>query len=40
VTAKFALVDHPYFVATLFQHERQALQGVLPPLVRAFIAAC
>ena len=26
------LDDHPFFVATLFQHERGALQGRLPPL--------
>lgn len=28
---------HPFFVATLFQPERGALRGVLPPLVRAFV---
>jgi CTP synthase (UTP-ammonia lyase) len=31
------LDDHPFFIATLFQHERGALQGRLPPLVRAFV---
>jgi CTP synthase (UTP-ammonia lyase) len=34
------LSDHPFFVATLFQPERAALKGILPPLVRAFIEAC
>jgi hypothetical protein len=33
------LDDHPFFVATLFQHERAALQGWLPPAVRAFAQA-
>jgi CTP synthase (UTP-ammonia lyase) len=33
------LDGHPFFVATLFQHERAALDGTCPPLVRAFIAA-
>ena len=33
------LDDHPFFVATLFQHERGALQGQLPPAVRAFAQA-
>lgn len=31
------LDDHPFFVATLFQHERAALRGQLPPAVRAFV---
>jgi len=31
------LDGHPFFIATLFQHERAALQGRLPPLVRAFV---
>jgi CTP synthase (UTP-ammonia lyase) len=31
------LDGHPFFVATLFQHERGALQGRLPPPVRAFV---
>jgi CTP synthase (UTP-ammonia lyase) len=31
--------DHPFYVLTLFQPERAALQGRLPPLVRAFVAA-
>ncbi|MBH8613960.1 CTP synthase C-terminal region-related (seleno)protein [Pseudomonas mohnii] len=33
------LRGHPFFVATLFQPERAALKGTLPPLVRAFIQA-
>jgi CTP synthase (UTP-ammonia lyase) len=33
------LQDHPFFVATLFQPERAALDGRVPPLVRGFIAA-
>lgn len=31
------LDNHPFFVTTLFQHERAALQGRLPPAVRAFV---
>ncbi|MFJ7313938.1 CTP synthase [Pseudomonas sp. NPDC098747] len=34
------LKDHRFFVATLFQPERAALKGQIPPLVRAFIEAC
>jgi CTP synthase (UTP-ammonia lyase) len=34
------LNDHPFFVATLFQPERTALKGQLPPLVAAFVQAC
>ncbi|MDI2591503.1 CTP synthase [Pseudomonas sp. 681] len=34
------LSGHPFFVATLFQPERAALKGTLPPLVRAFVEAC
>lgn len=34
------LKGHPFFVATLFQPERAALKGILPPLVRAFVEAC
>lgn len=30
---------HPFFVATLFQHERSALKGVGSPAARAFVAA-
>jgi CTP synthase (UTP-ammonia lyase) len=30
---------HPFFVATLFQPERAALTGRLPPLVKAFVSA-
>lgn len=33
------LDGHPFFVATLFQHERAALEGRCPPLVRAFVDA-
>ncbi|MBD8880558.1 CTP synthase [Rhodanobacter sp. 7MK24] len=33
------LDDHPFFVVTLFQHERGALQDRLPPPVRAFVQA-
>ena len=34
------LTDHVFFVATLFQPERAALKGQIPPLVRAFIETC
>lgn len=34
------LKNHVFFVATLFQPERTALKGQLPPLVRAFVEAC
>jgi CTP synthase (UTP-ammonia lyase) len=34
------LKDHRFFVATLFQPERAALGGKIPPLVRAFVEAC
>jgi CTP synthase (UTP-ammonia lyase) len=34
------LRGHPFFVATLFQPERAALKGIVPPLVRALIKAC
>lgn len=34
------LSGHPFFVATLFQPERAALGGVLPPLVGALVQAC
>jgi CTP synthase (UTP-ammonia lyase) len=33
------LPDHPFFVATLFQPERAALAGAVPPLVRSFVEA-
>jgi CTP synthase (UTP-ammonia lyase) len=33
------LIAHPFYVATLFQHERRALRGENPPLVNAFVAA-
>lgn len=34
------LRGHPFFVATLFQSERRALHGEMPPLVKAFVGAC
>ncbi|WP_411960009.1 CTP synthase [Pseudomonas mandelii] len=34
------LQGHPFFVATLFQPERAALNGTLPPLARALVEAC
>ncbi|TDV63469.1 CTP synthase [Pseudomonas sp. LP_7_YM] len=34
------LDGHPFFVATLFQPERAALEGMTPPLVKAFVLAC
>jgi len=34
------LEGHPFFVATLFQHERHALEGRPTPLVTDFLAAC
>jgi len=33
------LSGHPYYVAVLFQPERRALHGKVPPLVAAFVAA-
>jgi len=33
------LEGHPFFLATLFQPERAALRGELPPLVEAFVRA-
>ena len=33
------LEGHPFFVATLFQPERAALVGRVPPIVAAFVAA-
>jgi CTP synthase (UTP-ammonia lyase) len=33
------LASHRFFVATLFQPERRALKGEVPPLVRAFVTA-
>jgi CTP synthase (UTP-ammonia lyase) len=33
------LDDHPFFVGTLFQPERAALRGELPPVVAAFVEA-
>ncbi|WP_122388494.1 CTP synthase C-terminal region-related (seleno)protein [Pseudomonas syringae group genomosp. 3] len=34
------LQGHPFFVATLFQPERAALLGRIPPVVDAFLRAC
>ncbi|APR76466.1 CTP synthase [Minicystis rosea] len=33
------LDGHPFFVATLFQPERAALEGLCPPIVTAFVRA-
>jgi CTP synthase (UTP-ammonia lyase) len=33
------LSGHPFFVATLFQPERAALEGRVPPIVASFLAA-
>jgi CTP synthase len=33
------IAGHPFFVGTLFQPERRALKGELPPLVRDFVGA-
>lgn len=33
------LAGHPFFVAALFQPERRALRGEVPPLVAAFVSA-
>ncbi len=33
------LDGHPFFIGTLFQPERAALRNLLPPLVKAFVAA-
>jgi CTP synthase (UTP-ammonia lyase) len=37
--AELSVATHPFFVGTLFQPERAALQNRTPPLVRAFVAA-
>lgn len=34
------LDGHPFYVATLFQPERAALEGTVHPIVRAFVQAC
>ena len=34
------LQGHPFYVATLFQPERAALQGQTPPVVAALVRAC
>lgn len=39
-TRAIELQGHPFFVASLFQPERAALEGRLPPLVAAFLNAC
>ena len=33
------LEGHPFYVITLFQPERAALRGVLPPIVGSFVEA-
>ena len=33
------LCGHPFFVATLFQPERAALRGQVPPVIRSFVSA-
>ena len=33
------LQEHPFFVAMLFQPERRALQGQVPPIALAFVKA-
>jgi CTP synthase (UTP-ammonia lyase) len=33
------LDGHPFYVATLFQPERAALEGAVPPAVAAFVRA-
>jgi len=35
----FELANHPFFLATLFQPERSALQGMAHPIVVAFVRA-
>jgi CTP synthase (UTP-ammonia lyase) len=37
--AELPVAVHPFFVGTLFQPERAALRGVLPPVVAAFVQA-
>lgn len=34
------LEDHPFFIATLFQPERAALEGRVPPVVAGLVGAC
>lgn len=34
------LEDHPFFIATLFQPERAALDGRVPPVVAGLVGAC
>jgi CTP synthase (UTP-ammonia lyase) len=36
----FQLQGHPFFLGTLFQPERRALEGTVHPLVGAFFTAC
>lgn len=33
------LIEHPFFIATLFQPERSALAGIMHPLVSAYVQA-
>lgn len=33
------LIEHPFFIATLFQPERSALAGIVHPLIRAYVQA-
>ncbi|HKS36215.1 MAG TPA: hypothetical protein VJW76_03430 [Verrucomicrobiae bacterium] len=33
------LIEHPFFIATLFQPERSALNDEMHPLIRAFVEA-
>lgn len=35
----FELAQHPFYIGTLFQPERDALNGKLHPLIRAFVEA-
>jgi CTP synthase (UTP-ammonia lyase) len=35
----FELAQHPFYIGTLFQPERQALNGKLHPLIRTFVEA-
>lgn len=37
--AELAETAHPFFVGTLFQPERAALRGTIPPLAQAFVRA-
>lgn len=37
--AELPAAAHPFFVGTLFQPERAALRGEIPPLIRAYVSA-